>query len=190
MNKITVGFAMCGSFCTFSKAINQMRNLIDSGFDVVPIMSENAANTDTRFGKASDFKNEIEQICGKKIICSIVEAEPIGPKKMTDIMLLAPCTGNTLGKLCNAVTDTPVTMAAKSQLRIQRPVVIALSTNDALGASAENFGKAMNTKHLFFVPIKQDDPIKKPNSLVADFDLIIPTIEAALENKQLQPVFV
>ena len=161
MNKITVGFAMCGSFCTFSKAINQMRNLIDSGFDVVPIMSENAANTDTRFGKASDFKNEIEQICGKKIICSIVEAEPIGPKKMTDIMLLAPCTGNTLGKLCNA-----------------------------LGASAENFGKAMNTKHVFFVPIKQDDPIKKPNSLVADFDLIIPTIEAALENKQLQPVFV
>ena len=105
-------------------------------------------------------------------------------------MLLAPCTGNTLGKLCNAVTDTPVTMAAKSQLRIQRPVVIALSTNDALGASAENFGKAMNTKHVFFVPIKQDDPIKKPNSLVADFDLIIPTIEAALENKQLQPVFV
>lgn len=190
MSKITIGFAMCGSFCTFSKAIEQMQNLINNGFDVIPIMSENASSIDTRFGKAENFKNEIQNICGKKIINSIVDAEPIGPKKMTDIILIAPCTGNTLGKLCNAVTDTAVTMAAKSQLRIQRPVVIALSTNDALGASAENIGKIINIKNVFFVPIKQDDPIKKPHSLVADFNLIIPTIHAAIDNKQLQPVFI
>ena len=190
MSKITIGFAMCGSFCTFSKALEQMRNLVENGYEVIPIMSENASKTDTRFGKAADFKNQIKHICGKEIIDSIVSAEPIGPKKMTDVMLIAPCTGNTLGKLCSAVTDTPVTMAAKSQLRIQRPVVVALATNDALGASAENFGKAINTKNIFFVPIRQDDPIKKPNSLVADFNLIIPTIENAMNNKQIQPVFI
>ncbi len=190
MNKYTIGFAMCGSFCTFSKAIEQMRKLSELGHSIVPIMSHNAYNTDTKFGKAKDFRKTIEDICGRSIIHSIVEAEPIGPKKMTDIMLIAPCTGNTLGKLCNAVTDTPVTMATKSHLRIQRPLVITLATNDALGASAENLGKAINTKNIFFVPIKQDDPITKPNSLVADFDFILPTIEMSMKNKQIQPVFI
>lgn len=190
MKKHTVGFAICGSFCTFSKSLEQMRKLIEHGYDIIPIMSFNASNIDTRFGKADDFKREIEEISGKKIINSIEDAEPIGPKKMADIMIIAPCTGNTLAKLCSAVTDTPVTMAAKSHLRIQRPLIICLATNDALGASAQNIGKYINTKNIFFVPLKQDDPLNKPNSLVADFNMIIPTIKLALKGKQLQPIFI
>lgn len=189
MKGVKVGFAICGSFCTFSKAIPQMKALIESGYEVVPIMSETAYNTDTRFGKANDFVWEIEDMCGKKIINTIPEAEPIGPKKMTDVMVIAPCTGNTLGKLSNAITDTPVTMAAKSHLRIERPLLIALASNDALGATAQNIGKLMNVKNVFFVPMSQDDPEKKPNSLVAHFDLLIPSVEKALNKEQIQPVF-
>ena len=166
-----------------------MTKLINNGFKIIPIMSFNAANTDTKFGKASDFKQEIEDICNRKIICTIPDAEPIGPKKMVDVLAICPCTGNTLGKLCNAITDTPVIMAAKSHLRIQRPVVIALATNDALGASAQNIGKALNTKNIFFVPLKQDDPKNKPQSLVANFDLLEETINMAINNKQIQPIF-
>lgn len=190
MSKIKIGFAMCGSFCTFSKAIEQMKKLITKDYKVIPIMSFNAYNIDTRFGKAKEFQNQIENICNEKIINSIEVAEPIGPKNMVDIMLIAPCTGNTLSKICLGITDTPVTMASKSQLRVHKPVLICLATNDALGASSQNMGKLMNTKNIYFVPLSQDDPVKKPNSLVAQFDLIIPSIECALEGKQIQPVFV
>lgn len=189
MNGMTVGFAMCGSFCTFSKVIPQISNLVQAGYNVFPIMSEMARRTDTRFGKAQDFISQIETICGNKLIKSINEAEPIGPKKMADILVVAPCTGNTLSKLSNAITDTTVTMAVKSHLRIGRPVLIALATNDALGASAQNIGKMLNNKNIYFVPLHQDDPQNKPNSLVAKFDLLIPAMEMALKNKQIQPVF-
>lgn len=188
MTRTTVGFAMCGSFCTFSKAIPQMQALVDIGYNVLPIMSFNASTTDTRFGKAKDFISQVEEITGNKLINSIKEAEPLGPKKMTDIMLIAPCTGNTIAKLCSAVTDTPVTMAAKSHLRQEKPLIIAIATNDALGASAQNIGRMMNTKHIYFVPFSQDDPVKKPKSLVAHFELIPDVISLALEGKQLQPV--
>lgn len=188
MTGIRVGFAMCGSFCTFSKALEQMERLVNMGCDVIPIMSFNAYSTDTRFGKAQEHIKRIEELCGKKIISDIASAEPIGPKKMTDIMVVAPCTGNTAAKLASAVTDTPVTMAVKSHLRACRPVLICVATNDALGASAQNIGRLMNTRHYYFVPFGQDDPIKKPNSLVADFTKLIPSIEQALSGKQLQPV--
>lgn len=189
MKGLRVGFALCGSFCTFSKAIPQMVELVEYGCDILPIMSENARTTDTRFGKANDFINQIEDICKKKIIKSISEAEPIGPKNLVDVMLIAPCTGNTLGKISNGITDTTVTMAAKSHLRVGGPVLIALATNDALGASAQNIGKLLNTKNVYFVPMSQDDPYKKPNSLVAKFDLIKPSLELAYKGEQIQPVF-
>ena len=187
--EIKVGFAMTGSFCTFSKAIPQMKLMVDSGYEVWPIMSETAYSTDTRFGKAEDFRKEIENICGKKIMHTIEEVEPIGPKKMTDIMIIAPCTGNTLSKLASSTIDTAVTMAAKSHLRGQKPLLIALSTNDGLSGSAENMGTMLNRKNIYFVPMSQDDPIKKPNSLVAHFDLIIPAIESAIMGYQIQPIF-
>ena len=151
-------------------------------------MSDNAYATDTRFGKAADFIWEIEDICKNKIIHTIVGAEPIGPKRMVDAMLISPCTGNTLAKLAGGITDTPVTMAAKSTLRFGLPVVINLATNDALGASAQNIGRLMNTKNIYFVPLRQDDPVKKPMSLVADFTQLLPTALNALEGRQLQPV--
>ena len=179
--EIKVGFAMSGSFCTFSKAIPQMKLLVDSGYEVLPIMSETAYST--------DIHKEIENICGKKIMHTIEKVEPIGPKKMTDIMIIAPCTGNTLSKLANSTIDTAVTMAAKSHLRGQKPLLIALSTNDGLSGSAENMGILLNRKNIYFVPMSQDDPIKKPNSLVAHFDLIIPSIGSAIMGYQIQPIF-
>ena len=187
--KQTIGYALCGSFCTFHKTLPQMRALIDAGYDILPIMSTNAYETDTRFGTAQSFIDEIEELCGKKIIHTIKEAEPIGPKKMCDLIVIAPCTGNTLAKLCNAITDTPVTMAAKSHLRIGRPVLLALPSHDALGATAQNIGKMLNTKNIYFVPLSQDDPVKKPNSLVAHFDKIPESVEKALQKEQIQPVF-
>lgn len=189
MSSIRIGFAMCGSFCTFSKAIDQMQNLVDLGYDVLPIMSKNAYTINTRFGSSKDFIDRIEAITSKKIINTIDEAEPIGPKALVDVLAIVPCTGNTLAKMSNAITDTAVTMAAKSHLRCQRPVVIALASNDALGASAQNIGKMLNVKNVYFVPISQDDPKKKPNSLVAHFDLLLPSIEMALDGRQLQPIF-
>ena len=189
MTKATIGFAMCGSFCTFSKAFAQMKNLVDSGYRVLPIMSQNAYSTDTRFGKASEMVKKAEEITGEKVLHTSVMTEPIGPKKMCDLLLIAPCTGNTLAKLSLGVTDTSVTMAAKSHLRILRPVLLCVATNDALGASAQNIGRLLNTKNIYFVPLRQDDCIKKPNSLVADFDKIPACVEAALEGRQVQPVF-
>lgn len=190
MDKVTIGYAMCGSYCTFDKSIAAMENLKALGYDILPIMSENACSVDTRFGKSSDIVKKVEDISGKKVISTIKDAEPIGPKKMCDLILIAPCTGNTLAKLTNGITDTSVTMAAKSHLRILRPVLITLATNDALGAAAKNIGYMLNRKHIYFVPLRQDDCVKKPNSLVADFSLIPQSVEEALEHRQIEPVFI
>jgi len=190
MTALKIGFAMCGSFCTFSKAIEQMENLINSGYEIIPIMSFNAYSTDTRFGKANEICEKVRNICKRDIIHTIKDAEPIGPQKLTDIMIVSPCTGNTLAKLANAVTDTPVTMAVKSHLRQQKPVLISIATNDALGASAQNIGKLMNTRHYYFVPFRQDNPLQKPNSLVSDFSLIPSALSYAIENRQMQPVLI
>ena len=185
---VKVGFALTGSFCTFSKALECMRHLIALGYDLYPVMSETSYTTDTRFGRAEEFIEEIETMCGRKIIHTIPGAEPIGPKKMFDILLIAPCTGNTLGKMACGITDTAVTMAAKSHLRNGSPVLIAVSTNDALGGSAKNIGQLFNRKHIYFVPMKQDNPQLKPTSIVADFSRIPDAIESALEERQLQPM--
>lgn len=189
MSKETVGFALCGSFCTFKKVIPQMKKLVDEGYKVIPIMSPTAYSTDTRFGKAEDFNKEIEEMCNEKIIYTISGAEPIGPKELLDVLVIAPCTGNTLGKLSNGISDTSVTLATKAHLRNQRPVIVAVSTNDALGTSARNIGTLMNSKHIYFVPMRQDDHINKPNSIVADFNYIPDTVREVLETKtQPQPI--
>lgn len=185
--KPRLGFALCGSFCTFKRVFCEMESLAEK-YEIVPIFSEGAAATDTRFGKAADFLEKAEKITGRKPITSITEAEPIGPKALLDVLLIEPCTGNTLGKLANGITDTAVTMAAKAHLRNGRPVVIAVSTNDGLGASARNIGTLFNTKNIFFVPLRQDSPENKPCSLVADFSKTGETIEKAIEGKQLQPL--
>ena len=189
MKKATIGFAMCGSFCTFSKAFEQMQKLADSGFDIIPIMSGNASSTDTRFGKAEDMVKTAEKISGKKVLTTVTETEPIGPKNMCDLLVIAPCTGNTLAKLANGVTDTSVTMAAKSHLRVLKPVLLCAATNDALGASSQNIGRLLNTKNIYFVPLSQDDPQKKPNSLVANFGKLEECVINALGGRQTQPVF-
>lgn len=188
MNNLNIGFSLCGSFCTFEKAVSILKSIKSTGANIFPIMSFNAYLTDTRFGKAKDFRDEIENICDKKIIATIADAEPIGPKKLLDVLVIEPCTGNTLAKLANGITDTPVTLAAKAHLRNERPIVIAVSTNDALSGAAKNIGHLMNCKYIYFVPMKQDDSINKPRSVVADFSKTIETIELALENKQIQPI--
>lgn len=189
MSKETVGFALCGSFCTFKKVIPQMKKLVNEGYRVIPIMSHTAYTTDTRFGKSREINEEIEQICGEKIIYTISGAEPIGPKELLDVLVIAPCTGNTLGKLSNGISDTSVTLATKAHLRNQRPVIIAVSTNDALGTSARNIGTLMNSKNIYFVSMRQDDHINKPNSIVADFDYITDTVREVLAtNSQPQPM--
>jgi dipicolinate synthase subunit B len=185
----TAGFAITGSFCTFDDAIPQMEKLKAAGFDIVPIMSQIAYETDTRFGLAENFRNKVKEITGRDIIHTIFDAEPIGPKSLLDILVIAPATGNTMSKIANGINDTPVTMAAKAHLRNGKPVVIAAATNDALSAAAQNIGRLFNVKNIYFVPMQQDDIIKKPTSLIADFEQIVPTVEAALQGKQLQPVF-
>ena len=179
---------LTGSFCTFSKVIPKIKELVKKGANVIPIMSNNAYNLDTKFGKAEDFINEIEKITGNKIIHTIQDAEPIGPKKLTDIMVIAPASGNTMAKLANDIIDTPALMAIKSHLRNNNPVVIAVSTNNALSGNAENIGKLLNRNNYFFVPVKQDNPITKPRSVVADFEYLIKTIEFALDREQIQPI--
>lgn len=185
-----VGFAMCGSFCTFSECFAALGRLLDAGCEIIPIMSYNAYSTDTRFGKAAEHRERIEEMCGRKIICSIAEAEPIGPKHMTDIMLAANCTGNTLAKLAMSITDTPVTMAVKSHIRNSRPVLLNVATNDGLAGSAKNIFSLMNYKNYYFVPLRQDDCVKKPTSLMGDFAKIPEALEAALDGRQLQPILV
>lgn len=188
MNPIRLGFAICGSFCTHKEILPQMQALTEIGFDITPILSETVYTTDTRFGKSEDFINSVENLCNRKCIHTVSGAEPIGPKALLDVLVIAPCTGNTLGKLANGITDTSVTMAAKAHLRNERPLIIAPSTNDALGASAKNIGTLMNCKNIYFVPFKQDSPEYKHNSCISDFNLIAETIKSALIGKQLQPI--
>ena len=184
-----IGFAFTGSFCTFNKTIEELKKLKNiKNIIITPIMSFNSYNLDSKFGKAKDFIEKIENITQNKIIHTIQDAEPIGPKKMFDILIVAPCSGNTIAKLANDIIDTPVCMAVKSHLRNNRPVVIAISTNNALSGSAENIGKLLNRKNYYFVPFKQDNPITKPNSLVFDAKYIIKTLEYALDNEQIQPI--
>lgn len=189
MENKTVGFALTGSFCTFAKVVPEIKKLSEAeGIRVQPIMSEMAYSTDTRFGKAEEFIWTIEDYTSNKIIHTIRDSEPIGPKNILDALIIAPCTGNTLGKIANGVTDSCVTMAAKASLRNDNPLIIAVSTNDALGANAKNIGALMNMKNVYFVPLGQDAPHNKPTSLVAHMELILPTLQAALEGRQLQPV--
>ena len=185
---IKIGYIFTGSFCTFSKSISKMKDLIKLGADIIPIMSFNSYKLNTRFGKAEDFIKDIEIATGNNIIHTIAGAEPIGPKKLTDVMVVCPCTGNTISKLANDIIDTPATMAVKSHLRNNLPVIMAVSTNNALSSNAENIGKLLNRKNYYFVPFKQDNPITKPRSIVADFDMLEKTIESALNNEQISPI--
>ena len=183
-----IGFTLTGSFCTFQKVIPKMKEIKKLGADIIPIMSFNSYNLDTKFGKAKDFIDEIEEITKRKIIHTIQDAEPIGPKKMTDIMIIAPCSGNTMAKLACDIIDTPATMAAKSHLRNNRPLVIAPSTNNGLSGNAENIGKLLNRKNYYFVPFRQDNPITKPRSIVFDSEYLIKTIKYALDGEQISPI--
>ena len=183
-----IGFVLTGSFCTFSKVIPKIKKIKDLGADIIPIMSDNSYRLDTKFGKAKDIVKQIEEITGKEIIHTIQDAEPIGPKHLTDIMVVAPASGNTIAKLANDIIDTPALMAVKSHLRNNLPVVIAPSTNNGLGAAAINIGNLLNRKNYFFVPFRQDNPITKPRSIVFDCEYIVRTIESALEGEQLEPI--
>ena len=184
---MNIGFAMCGSFCTFSKVLPMMQSLAEQ-HKVIPIFSDVSYATDTRFGQAQDFVAFAERICNRNVLHTISQVEPIGPKHLLDALVIAPCTGNTLAKLAHGIADGPVTMAAKSHLRNGKPVIIAVSTNDALGAAAENIGRLLARKHFYFVPFCQDDAQDKPTSMVADFTRIPDALEAALSGRQLQPV--
>lgn len=185
---VKIGYAFTGSFCTLAKSFDIMQQFIDEGAIVTPIMSENVYGTDTRFGKAADFIARAEEMCRTPVMHLVTETEVIGPKNMLDIMVVAPCTGNTIGKLANGINDTAVTMAVKATIRNAKPIVVAVSTNDGLSGSAKNIGMLLNYKNFFFVPFEQDDSVKKPNSLVAKFNLILPTVKLALKGVQIQPV--
>ena len=187
---VKAGFALTGSFCTLGKIILELEKMVAEGAEVLPIISESVDKFDTRFGSADDWKTKIEGITGNKLIKTIVEAEPIGPKSLLDVLVVAPCTGNTLGKLANGITDTSVTMACKAHLRNGKPLVIAISTNDGLGTNAKNIGLLLNFKNVYFVPFGQDDPVKKCSSLMAENGMIIPAIIEALKGRQIQPVLV
>ena len=182
-----IGFALCGSFCTFSQVFPIMEELAKA-HNLTPIFSDAVCSTDSRFGTADAHRLSAATICGKAVLHTIAQVEPIGPKKLFDALIIAPCTGNTLAKLAHSIADGPVTMAAKSHLRNGRPVLIAVSTNDALGGAAENIGKLLARKHYYFVPFRQDDPLNKPTSMVADFTKIPQALEAALEGRQIQPI--
>ncbi|GIO83788.1 dipicolinate synthase subunit B [Paenibacillus faecis] len=187
---ITVGYAVTGSHCTLEEVMPQVQRFVDGGANVVPIISQSVKMTDTRFGQAEDWQKQLKDITGNDIISSIVDAEPLGPKKLLDVLAIAPCTGTTTSKLANAVTDSPVLMAAKATLRNGRPVVLAVSTNDGLGFNMANIAKLIVAKNIYFVPFGQDNPVNKPNSLVARMELVPETCYAALEGKQLQPVII
>ena len=187
MKKIRIGWAMCGSFCTHGKVLQELENL-STRYTIIPILSAAAAGTDTRFGKAEGLWRRLEELTGNTPIATVEQAEPIGPQRLLDVLVVAPCTGNTVGKLAAGITDTAVTMAGKAHLRNERPVVLALATNDGLSGSAAGVGTLLNRKGYYFVPFGQDDPEKKPRSLMADFSRIEETVAAALEGRQIQPV--
>ena len=184
-----IGYAFCGSFCTHRKSVQELKGLRAQGYDILPIMSDNVYNIDTRFGKAKDLISEVEEITENKVVHTIVEAEPLGPKITLDALIISPCTGNTLAKIARGITDTAVTMAAKAHLRSDRPTVLALCSNDALSANLQNISLLLERKNVFFVPMKQDDPSGKPHSLVCEFSLLNETFKGALERKQIQPLF-
>ena len=188
MEQRKVGFAFCGSFCTYDRAMRALEQVKARFGDVTPIVSEASAATDTRFGPAHEFMREMERICDKRVIDTMVKAEPIGPKKLLDVLVICPCTSNTLAKLAGGITDSTVTLAAKAHLRNGRPLVLCPATNDALAASAKNIGALLDKKNVYFVPFRQDDPQGKPTSVVADFSLVPDAIAAALEGRQLQPL--
>ncbi len=183
-----IGFAFCGSFCNMNTALGVLESFSDKGEDILPIMSENVYTTDTRFGKAQDFVSRVEEICQKKIIHTIPDAEPIGPKIVLDALCVCPCTGNTCAKMAHGICDTAVTMAAKAHLRNERPLVLALATNDALSLGAQNIGAMLQRKNVYFVPLSQDEPQKKPRSLVCDFSKVYETVKLAIEGRQIQPI--
>ena len=188
MNRKTIGLAMCGSFCTFARVLDAFSALDREQYDLVPIQSQAAYATDTRFGAAADFRARLEALCGRPIIHTIEEAEPIGPKKLLDVLVIAPCTGNTLAKLAAGIADGPVTLAAKAHLRNERPIVLAVSTNDGLAGNAASLGALLNRRGYYFVPFGQDSAIKKPRSLVADLPQLPAALSAALQGQQLQPM--
>lgn len=185
-----VGFALCGSFCTFSKALQQMEKLVKEGYHVTPILSEHAGSMDTRFGEAEMIREKIERICGNQIIDTLTEAEPIYPQKKFDILIVAPCSGNTAAKLAAGIVDGTVTLSVKSHLRNARPVLLGVSTNDALAGAGKNIGTLLNYKNYYFIPMGQDAYNQKPRSVVADFDMLIPAMCAALRGEQIQPILV
>ena len=184
-----LGYAFCGSFCTHRRALAELRNLREANNEVLPIMSETVWTTDTRFGKASDLRETVETLCGRPIVHTIVEAEPIGPSGGLDALIVCPCTGNTLAKIAGGITDTAVCMAAKAHLRSDRPLILALASNDALSSNLKNIAALLSRKHVYFVPMRQDDPVSKPHSLVADFSLLPETLRAALDGRQYRPLF-
>ena len=185
-----LGYAFCGSFCTHGKSLNELRGLIESGYEVQPIFSETVWSTDTRFGAADALRREVETLCQRSVIHTVVEAEPLGPKLALDALILCPCTGNTLAKIANGITDTSVCMAAKAHLRNDKPLIIALASNDALSGNLKNIGTLLNRKSIFFTPMVQDDPLKKPHSLVADFTLIEEALLQAMSGKQIPKMFI
>jgi len=187
---LTIGFGMTGSHCTHDEVLPQMKRLVELGANVIPIISHTVATVDSRFGTAEDWKRKIEAITGRTPLMTIPEVEPFGPKQTLDCLVIAPCTGNTLARLANALTDGPILMAAKAQMRNHRPVVLAISTNDALGLNAANLAKLLAAKDIYFVPFGQDSPEKKPKSMVARMELIPETCLAAVDGKQLQPLIV
>ena len=184
-----IGFAMCGSYCTHKKAVEQLERLASIDH-IQPIMSENVYSVDTHFGRAEARRERVSALCGRDIIHTVVDAEPLGPKTPLDTLVICPCTGNTLAKIALGITDTSVTMAAKAHLRSDRPLIIALASNDALSANLKNIGTLLSRKNVYFVPMSQDDPVKKPHSLVADFSLLIPTYESAMKGRQYQKIFI
>ena len=190
MRNITLGYAMTGSFCTIQESVKALKALSQYDVKIIPILSETVYSTDTRFGKAKELIAQVEEICNHKVIHDIVSAEPIGPKNLLDILVVAPATGNTLAKNALGITDSAVTMAIKAHLRNNKPVVFGIATNDALGASAKNIGALQNTKNIFFVPYRQDDALNKNNSMICDFSLIPQTVEHALKGKQIQPIMI
>ena len=185
---MNIGFGITGSFCTHQKILEVIKNLIDNGHNVLPILTDKVYKTSTRFGTNKNFVNEVETITKNKVVHSIVGAEPLGPKGFVDAIIIAPCTGNTLAKLATSITDNAVTMTAKSLMRNNKPVIIGISTNDALGLNMQNLAKLINAKGIFFIPFHQDDPIKKPKSLIANWGKTEETLQKALENKQIQPI--
>lgn len=185
---LTIGYALCGSFCTFDQSMHALQQLAEQYEHIIPIFSEASASTDTRFGKAADFIAQAEKICRHRALLSLAQAEPIGPKKLLDLLVIAPCTGNTLAKLSCGIADSTVTLACKAHLRNERPVVLAVSTNDALAGNAASIGKLLARRHFYFVPFGQDNPIRKPTSLVADFTRLPQTVELALQGRQIQPL--